>query len=715
MPWTILAKTGKTALVTLKVSFFLFMASIAVGTCVVIWAFQFKLNNYPVYIYSSPTKISVGDDIDYIELVERLNRLGYTRTTSGNVGLGSWRLSELSMTINFRRPSISGYRITEGPVTINLESKRIKDIRLMRSQRQTTELSLEPEILSIIPAKGYSPELCRFAPIDHIPSLLIDAIIQTEDSNFFSHHGIDWSSLLVAIKSNLEAGRYVQGASTITQQLIKMTLLSNEKTLWRKINEIVLSVVADAIYSKSAILEAYLNHVYFGQLGAFPINGVHEAANELLGKSLEELDASDCALLAATIRAPNVINPFRHPERATGRRNIVLGLLLKNGQISREIYDEAILKPVTMQKPSSIPVKVPNLLDVISATEAMQNAVQDKTNRYVVTTLDPLLQLRVDAGLRKFLDASFSTQVLAVSPDNSAILVFYDPAGLYRESMEADMDLFSPLALVPAFSTEKKGAPKYALTSHVFLKDPESGSMTILESFKSNRQALVGYITQTMGADRIVGALRDVGVSVDLKSSGEIFFRPVDIKTVAKVYSAMATVGDEANLSFIYPQPHLDHPDLKPGKKPSVNPSAMYLVNHMLKSISAGIDECDNAASDLNRVPSRFISQDPRGVWGITYNSGALLVVRLNGAIRDSRKLSSFMDYVMTPLLNRNSSSHVPAGIVFRKICSESGLKATSICQKISLEPFIPGTQPHEWCPLRHQLETKKGFTGKMN
>ncbi len=713
MSRTILAKTGKTALVTLKALVFLFMASIVVATCAVIWAFQFKLNNYPVYIYSSPTKISVGDDIDYIELVERLNRLGYTRTTSGNVGLGSWRLSEWSMTINLRRPSISGYRITEGPVAINLESNRIKDIRLMRSQRQTAELSLEPEILLIIPAKGYSPELCRFTPIDQIPSLLIDAIIQTEDSNFFSHHGIDWASLLVAIKSNLEAGRYVQGASTITQQLIKMTLLSNEKTLWRKINEIVLSLVADAIYSKSAILEAYLNHVYFGQLGAFPINGVHEAANELLGKSLEELDASDCALLAATIRAPNVINPFRHPERATGRRNIVLGLLLKNGQISREIYDHAILKPVTMQKPSAAPVKVPNLLEAISSSEAMQNAVQGKTGRYVVTTLDPLLQLRVDAGFRKFLDTSVSTQVLAVSPDNGAILVFYDPSGLHKASIDGDLDLFSPLALLPALSSEKKAAPKYALTSHVFLKDPESGSMTILESFKSNRQALVSYITQTLGADRIVGTLREFGVDIELKSSGEIFFRPVDINKVAKVYSTLASVGDETSPSFIYQQPHLDHPELKAGKKPSVNPSAMYLVNHMLKNVSAGIDESDNVASDLNRVPSKFISPDTRGVWGITYNSGTLLVVRVNGAIRDRKKLSSFMDYVMTPLLNRNSSSHVPSGIIFRKICSESGLKATSICRKVSLEPFIPGTQPHEWCPLRHQLDTKKGFTGK--
>lgn len=714
MPWIKLAQTKKTLVIALKALIFLSLVALVVAVILVGWAFEFKLANFPIYIYSSPTRISVGDDIDYLELPERLNRLGYRRTSSGSVGLGEWRLSEWSMTINFRRPPISSYRITEGPVNITLQSSKIKDIRLMRSQQQTSEIALEPEILTVVPAKGYPQEFCSFAPIDEIPPLLVDAIIQTEDSNFFSHHGIDWSSMLIALKSNLEAGRYVQGASTITQQLIKMTLLSNEKTLWRKINEIALSMVADTIYSKKTILEAYLNRVYFGQLGAFPIHGVKEAANELLGKSLDELDASDCALLAATIKAPNVINPFRHPERATGRRNIVLGLLLKSGKISRDDYDAALLKPATMQRPGAPPVKVPGLLDFISSSEAMLNASAGKRNRFVVTTIDPVLQMRLDTGIRKFVDTSLTAQVLIASPENGHIMVFYTPVNVQREQVLGTLDLFSPFVLVPAFTTEKKSAPRYSLTSHVFLKEPESGSMTILDSFKSNRRALVAKLIQTLGADRIYGVLRDVGVNADLETSGEIVFRPVDFRALAEIYSVAANTGDHSSLSFIYPAPYLEVRDLAPRKKPAVNASAMYLVNHMLKSIPE-IEESDQIASNLNKIPSKLISTDDKGLWGVIYNPSALMVVRLNGSIKDTSKIYTLMDYVMTPLLNMTSTSFVPPGIVFRRICSESGLRATSICQKISLEPFITGTQPHEWCPLRHEMDSKKVLKGKTH
>jgi len=123
-----------------------------------------------------------------------------------------------------------------------------------------------------------------------------------------------------AIKTNIKARRYVQGGSTISQQLIRMTILRPEKTLWRKINEVFLALAADAIYSKGTILQAYLNRIYLGHWGSLPVKGVEEASRNFFGKSLNELDPADCAFLAAAIRAPNVINPFKHPERAKGRR-----------------------------------------------------------------------------------------------------------------------------------------------------------------------------------------------------------------------------------------------------------------------------------------------------------------------------------------------------------------------------------------------------------
>ena len=713
MPWTKLVGFKRSLTTISRAFLFLFATALAVAAVVVIWAFELKLTKFPVYIYSSPVRISVGDDIDNVEMTERLTRLGYTRTSKGNVGLGEWRLSDWSLTINFRKPPVSGYRLIQGPVNMNLESGRIKDIRLMRSQQQASEIIFEPEILHIIAARGYGQELCRFVPLKEIPQLLVDAIVLTEDSNFMSHHGIDWSSVLTAIKSNIEAGRYVQGASTITQQLIKMTLLSNEKTLWRKINEIVLSIVADAIYSKKTILESYLNRVYFGQLGAYPINGVYEAASELLGKSLDELDASDCALLAATIRGPNVINPFRHPERATGRRNIVLGILLKNGKISREAYDEALEKPVSMQKPGASPVRAPGLMDLVSSTDSMTQATMEKTNRFVVTTIDPILQLRMDSGLRKLVEPSVSLQAMLLNPENGSIMALHAQAGMYKKSFQGSLDLFSPFVMIPAFSTEKKSAPKYALTSQIFLKDSDNESFTVLQSFRNDRPSLISRIIRSVGADRVSEVLREAGVDSELKSTGEILIGPVDIQKLASIYSLAANVGDFSEPSIVYKTGNLETPDSRARRRPALSASAIYLVNHMLKNTSQ-TDEGDNMALNLNKIPSRLISTDPEGTWGIVYNSNALMVIRLNAVLRDTGRISAFTDYVMAPLISRTATAHAPSGILFRRICSESGLRATSMCSKISVEPFISGTQPHEWCPIRHELDTRKPLKGKI-
>ena len=681
------------------------VAMIAAG--VVVWAFEIRLRNFPVYIYAAPTRIGVGDEITNLEIADRLNRLGYTRTLSGSVGLGEWRQSEWSMTINFRRPPIAGYRIIQGPVNINLEANKIKDIRLMRSQQQTADILIEPEILTIIPARGFPAELCRFTPIAEIPSLLIDAIILTEDTNFFSHHGIDWASLMNAIKSNIEAGRYVQGASTITQQLVKMTLLSHEKTILRKINEIVLSLAADAIYSKDRILEAYLNRVYFGQSGAFPIHGAHEAASELLGKSLSELDASDCAFLAAIIRAPNVINPFRHPDRATARRNIVLGLLLKNGKISRDAYDEALSKPVTMQRPGAAPVKVPNLIDLLASSEAMSQATSGNANRFLVTTIDPLLQMRMDTALKKIPDSSINAQALLMNPDTGAVMAIYSTPNRAMDSFSGTLDLFAPFLMAPVFSTDKKSAPKYALTSHIFLEDSSDESASVLESFRSNRTALTSKVIQYLGGDVVLELLKEIGVKVELKSSGELIIGTVDMNSLARTYSLLANVGEVSEPTLIFRPSSLDKSDIKPRKKQFLNPSAIYLVNHMLKKVQ-GIVDGDDFAQNLSMIPSKFISASSSVTLGIIYNSSGLMVVKLNGMIKDQTKLSALMDQIMEPLLNRNSAPVVPPGILFRKICSDSGLKATSMCPKISHEPFVSGTQPTEWCPLRHELDTGK-------
>lgn len=193
----------------------------------------------------------------------------------------------------------------------------------------------------------YGLENRVWASLDEIPKMLQDAVIAVEDVRFYSHHGIDFKRLIGAIINNLR-NESIQGASTITQQLIKNTLLTPERSYKRKIQEAYLAIQLEQKYSKEQILEAYLNTSYFGS-GNY---GVKTAAQDYFGKELKDLTLRECAVLAGILRNPyyydprkNLYDPNRKPEITYNRTNLVLRLMYENGFITKEQYEEAKLDP----------------------------------------------------------------------------------------------------------------------------------------------------------------------------------------------------------------------------------------------------------------------------------------------------------------------------------------------------------------------------------
>lgn len=178
-------------------------------------------------------------------------------------------------------------------------------------------------------------------PFDRIPAHLREALISTEDRQFYAHIGIDIKGIARALMRDILAGEFVEGASTITQQLAKTLFLSSEKTITRKLKEAVLALQLERRYTKDEILALYLNQVYLGS-GAY---GVEAAARIFFAKSVSELDLPECALIAAMPKAPSVFSPLVNPELAMARRNIVLRQMLSVGVIPRDQYDRAIQTP----------------------------------------------------------------------------------------------------------------------------------------------------------------------------------------------------------------------------------------------------------------------------------------------------------------------------------------------------------------------------------
>jgi penicillin-binding protein 1A len=238
----------------------------------------------------------------------------------------------------------------------------------------------------------YSRERRLYLPSSAIPALVKEAFISAEDKNFYTHNGVDPEGIVRAALVLVEGGRHVQGASTITQQVAKNFLLTNERSFDRKIKEALLSFRIESAYSKEKILELYLNEIYLG-LGNY---GVAAAALNYYGKSVHELTVAEVAYLAALPKGPNNYHPFLKREKATERRNWVIDRMVENGYVSRADGDKAKLQSLGVTPR----VLSPNTYSAGFFAEEVRRELNDRFGEKklyegglsVRTTLDPKMQ-----------------------------------------------------------------------------------------------------------------------------------------------------------------------------------------------------------------------------------------------------------------------------------------------------------------------------------
>ena len=185
--------------------------------------------------------------------------------------------------------------------------------------------------------------------LSELPAFVPSAFMATEDKRFHTHIGIDPYGFSRAMWSNIKAGRYVQGGSTITQQLTKNVFLTPEKTIKRKVQEMMLSIWLEQNFTKDEILEMYLSRVYFGS-GAW---GLEAASQRFLGKSAAALNVNEAAMMAGLLKAPTRYNPVNQTKRAAARTATILNLMAAQNIISPERHKEALLTPISIRRPQS--------------------------------------------------------------------------------------------------------------------------------------------------------------------------------------------------------------------------------------------------------------------------------------------------------------------------------------------------------------------------
>ncbi len=264
-------------------------------------------------------------------------------------------------------------------------------------------------------------------PLAVMPDYLKQALVATEDGKFYQHPGVDLRGILRAVVRNIMAGEYVEGASTITQQLAKTLFLTPRKSILRKLKEAFLAFQIERRYTKDEILELYLNQVYFGS-GAY---GVEAAAQIFFGKSARGLTLAECALVAGMPKSPSRYSPLVNPDLAMRRRNVVLQQMARKGLIAEPQHQAAKASPLKLASQEGIPLKAPYFVAHVTGflEKELGEAAFYRTGLTVYTTLDYSMQQAAERAVAKGLGqlaARMKKRGLAEKDPPQAALVCLD-------------------------------------------------------------------------------------------------------------------------------------------------------------------------------------------------------------------------------------------------------------------------------------------------
>ncbi|MBM3306730.1 MAG: PBP1A family penicillin-binding protein [Candidatus Eisenbacteria bacterium] len=482
--------------------------------------------------------------------------------------------------------------------------------------------------------------------LDDVPAALVDAVVATEDKDFRSHWGVDASAIMRAAMRNVRAGRVVEGASTITQQLARSLFLTPEISLTRKLREALLALRIEQTYSKDRILELYLNQIYFGH-GAY---GVQAASWQFFGKHVSELDLAECALLAGLPKNPSGYSPRQHPNRALARRRLVLSLMAGQGTITREEAaraDTAALHILPRSDGAGLGayfvehirrelvgrygpdalyaggLRIYTTLDLdlqAAAERALENRLArlereagyrirrgDATAQAGGSEFTPYVQgalLAVDAasggiiamvGGRDFRDSEFNRATQAPRQPGSGFKPFVYTAAIDGGYTPADRILDAPV-IVPG-----AGAPRLVRTRDGVVEEPTDwipenyepgfrGEVTLRYALKHSINLPTVRLCMDLGPQAVVQCARQMGISTPIKPVYSIALGSSEVKVIDMV-EAYATLDNHGIRMSPYAIERIEDQNGRilerheSRSREALSPETAYVVTSMLESV----------------------------------------------------------------------------------------------------------------------------------
>jgi penicillin-binding protein 1B len=356
---------------------------------VIVKRFSSPVFSNSAHIYATPKVIRPGQAVPAKAIAAELRHAGYSEKSEQSK-MGSYRLMNDGIEIT---PGPESYHSAD-PARILMRDGKVVSITSRCSDLAAYEL--EPQLVTaLFDAEQRSKR--QVVKYDEIPKVMVDAVLAIEDRRFFQHGGVNFLRLAQAFWVDVTRQRHEQGGSTITMQLSRAFFLTPEKTVKRKLSEIMIALELEQKFSKQQIFEFYGNRVDLGQRGSFTISGFAEASRSYFNKDLKDVTLPEAALLAGLIQAPSALSPYRHPERALERRNTVLDAMAETHAITRADADKAKATPLKLAPPNVEASDAPYFIDMVRdslVSKFSEHELNDQSYR-IYTALDPELQRRL--------------------------------------------------------------------------------------------------------------------------------------------------------------------------------------------------------------------------------------------------------------------------------------------------------------------------------
>ncbi len=696
--------------------------------------FEGRRWSIPAKVYTRALEIYPGLQLNSKQLEKELRLAGYRKdkvaSTQGSFSRRAGQIDLVSRRFVFPDATEPSRKLS-----IKFRHNRVSSIYSKSGKRTLSLIRLDPAVIGSIHPRLHEDRMLLSQ--DEIPQQLKQALIAVEDRNFYQHYGIDPKGIIRAMWINIKAGATVQGGSTLTQQLVKNFFLSRERTLIRKINEAIMSLLLEYHYSKDEILTAYINEVYLGQDHRRAIHGFALASEYYFRRPLAQLSQPQISLLVGLVKGPSWYNPVKHPERAKKRRNTVLKVLLDQQLISEQQYKKAIASSLGNSQGVSLSSSpFPAFLDNVKS-QLQQNYNQDDLTDKglrIFTTLDPQVQWAAETALNKQLQSlgkkrSKTLQgAIIVSHRNSAEILAIvggkkNQEGDFNRAMHARRPIGSLIKPAIYLTALQQG---YTLAS--LLKDrsftaksvkgklwkpknfdhKEHGIVPLHVALAKSYNLSTARLGMEIGVDKVLDTVRALGAETDALPYpavllGALTLTPIQ---VTQMYQTLADQGFYSPLHTILSVQDEQNNTLQQYPlrvEQRISEDLSYLIDANLQEVvsmgtAKGLNHYLPASDQLagktgttnelrdswfagfggNLLAVVWLGRDDNGPAGLTGSSGALKV------------WGRMMQHLDVGVLNQNQ----PQNIKWFWVDSLKQIRLSGRCKNAEYLPFIKGTEP---------------------